>query len=178
MQKNLALAQQKAQHIKLLTLDVDGVMTDGRLFFSEQGEIFKTFNILDGLGIKLLRATGVEVAIITGRKSAALSRRTEDLGIVHVWQGREDKLTALKELMAGFSVDYTEIAHLGDDLPDLPVMQTVGLGVAVANAYPFVAQQADWITTARGGEGAVREACDFIMNAQDTLQNQLNGYLS
>ncbi len=178
MQKNLTLAQEKARHIKLLILDVDGVMTDGRLYFSEQGEIFKAFNILDGLGIKLLRSSGVEVAIITGRKSGALDKRTSDLGIKYLWQGREDKRVALDELLAELSLGYSEVAHVGDDLPDLPVMQTVGLGIAVANAYSFVTRHADWCTTAKGGEGAVREACDFIMSAQGTLEIQLNRYLT
>lgn len=176
-QKDLAQAAQKAKAIKLLVLDIDGVMTDGRLYFSAEGEVLKVFNILDGQGIKLLRSSGVEIAIISGRRSEALAKRASDLGIVHLYQGREDKINALDELLSELQLDYQQVAHLGDDLPDLPVIRRVGLGMAVANAYELVKQQADWCTKARGGEGAVREACDFIMKAQGTLEQALRPFL-
>ena len=171
------LALQKAKKIKLLILDVDGVLTDGKLFFSSQGETLKVFNSLDGHGIKMLRASGVEVAIITGRKSEALDQRVANLGIKHYFRGREDKINALNELLQDLPLNDAEIAHLGDDLPDLPVIRRVGLGMAVANAYPFVKQHADWCTQNSGGDGAVRETCDFIMLAQETLEPALNEYL-
>jgi len=178
MAKDQQLAQQKAIAVKLLVLDIDGVMTDGRLYFSAQGEALKVFNILDGLGIKLLRNSGVEVAIISGRSSEALSKRAADLGIKHLYQGREDKIQALTELLTVLDLSFNQVAHLGDDLPDLPVIRKVGLGMAVANAYALVKQHADWCTSAKGGEGAVREACDFIMSAQGTLDDALQPYLN
>ncbi|MEZ5547044.1 MAG: HAD family hydrolase [Pseudomonadales bacterium] len=178
MEKDQRRALQKAKAIKLLVLDIDGVMTDGRLYFSAQGEALKVFNILDGLGIKLLRNSGVEVAIISGRRSEALAKRASDLGINHLYQGREDKIQALTELITPLELSFAEVAHLGDDLPDLPVIRKVGLGMAVANAYELVKHHADWCSTAKGGEGAVREACDFIMSAQGTLDDALQPYLN
>jgi len=170
-------ASEKARAVRLLVLDVDGVMTDGHLYFSAQGESLKVFNILDGQGIKLLRESGVEVAIITGRRSTALEKRANDLGIRHLYQGREDKLNALDELLAELHLQYNQVAHLGDDLPDLPVIRRVGLGMAVANAYDLVKTQADWCARRHGGDGAVREACDFIMAAQGTLAQALAPFL-
>lgn len=171
-------AETRAKRIKLLILDIDGVMTDGRLYLSGEGETFKQFNILDGLGIKLLRQNGVEVAIISGRSSAALTKRARDLGIEHLYQGREDKLQALTELMAQMTLSLDEVAHMGDDLPDLPVMRRVGLAMAPANAYRLVKQHAQYCTETAGGAGAVREACDFLLSAQGKLDTALAPYLS
>jgi 3-deoxy-D-manno-octulosonate 8-phosphate phosphatase (KDO 8-P phosphatase) len=176
-QKNRAKAEEKAFKIKLLILDVDGVLTDGKLYFSANGETLKVFNSLDGHGIKMLRATGVEVAIISGRESEALDQRVANLGIQYYFPGREDKINALDELLVSLQLRDEQIAHLGDDLPDLPVIQRVGLGMAVANAYSFVKLHADWCARNNGGDGAVREACDFIMDAQGTLQSALDQYL-
>ncbi len=173
-----AEALKKAKIIKLLVLDVDGVLTDGKLYFTPQGETMKVFNSLDGHGIKMLRTTGIEVAIITGRITEALDQRVTNLGIKYYYRGREDKINALNELLEILPLKDTEIAHLGDDLPDLPVIRRVGLGMAVANAYDFVKQNADWCTRASGGDGAVREACDFIMEAQGTLQPAVDKYLT
>ena len=170
--------KQRACKIKLLSLDVDGVFTDGRLYFSAQGEDIKCFNILDGLGIKLLQASGVEVAIISGRQSAPLELRAKALGIQHFYPGREDKLNALSELLAKTGLSAEQVAHLGDDLPDLPIMLNVGLGMAVANAYNLVKEKAHWQSKSNGGEGAVREACDFIMQAQGTLTAAHQAYLT
>jgi 3-deoxy-D-manno-octulosonate 8-phosphate phosphatase (KDO 8-P phosphatase) len=167
----------KAKAIKLLVLDVDGVLSDGRLYFSNSGDEIKAFSTLDGQGIKMLQRSGVEVAIITGRSSELVKRRANNLGIEHLVQGREDKLTALDELIATVGVSYSEIAFLGDDLPDLAAIRKVKLGMTVANGHHFVVEHADWQTQARGGEGAVREACELIMRAQGSLQAALEAYL-
>lgn len=168
---------EKAKAIKLLVLDVDGVLSDGKLYFSNSGDEIKAFSTLDGQGIKMLQGSGVEVAIITGRSSELVQRRANNLGIEHIVQGREDKLTALDELIATVGVNYPEIAFLGDDLPDLAPIRKVKLGMTVANGHHFVAEHADWQTTARGGEGAVREACELIMRAQGSLRAALEAYL-
>ncbi|TNF06725.1 MAG: 3-deoxy-manno-octulosonate-8-phosphatase KdsC [Gammaproteobacteria bacterium] len=166
-----------AKNIRLLLLDVDGVLTDGRLYYGNQGEELKAFNIQDGLGIKLLQKNGIQVGIITGRSSQLLSRRANELGIELVVQGREDKLTALNEMLETNQYDMQEIAFLGDDLPDLAVIRRVGLGVAVANARPIIAQHALWQTTACGGHGAVRELAELLLSAQGKLEETLAGYL-
>lgn len=170
------LLQAKARQVKLLGLDVDGVMTNGLLYFMPDGQEFKTFNILDGHGIKMLQATGVKVAIITGRETAVVAKRAKDLGIELLLQGREDKQVALNELREQLNLEWSEIAYLGDDLPDLPAIKQVGLGLSVPNGYSLVRQQADGVTQTLGGQGAVREVCDFIMSAQDTLQQALTPY--
>jgi 3-deoxy-D-manno-octulosonate 8-phosphate phosphatase (KDO 8-P phosphatase) len=170
-----------AKSIRLLLLDVDGVMTDGQLYFGNNGEELKAFNIQDGLGIKLLQKSGVQVGIITGRSSALVERRAEELGIKLVVQGREDKLSALKEtlenLKGSHSYQMKEIAFLGDDLPDLAIIRQVGLGVAVANAHKFVAKNSHWQTSSNGGHGAVRELAELILRAQDNLDSILTDYL-
>lgn len=167
----------KAKHIRLLAMDVDGVLTDGSLYFGNSGEEMKTFSILDGLGIKLLRDEGIQPAIITGRNSTLLSRRCKELKIEIIYQGREDKLVALDELRADLGLDYSEIAYVGDDLPDLPAIIKAGLGITVANGHRFVAQHADWQTENRGGHGAVREIAELILMAQDKLNNAWEQYL-
>jgi 3-deoxy-D-manno-octulosonate 8-phosphate phosphatase (KDO 8-P phosphatase) len=160
----------KARHIRLLALDCDGVLTDGRLWYGNNGEELKAFHILDGLGIKLLRASGVEVAIITGRRSELLRRRATELGVTDLLlQGREDKLVALNELLPRTGLALAQVAYCGDDLPDLAAILACGLGIAPANAHGAVADRADWVTRRNGGEGAVREICDLIMEAQGTL---------
>ncbi len=169
--------QDKAKNIKLLALDVDGVLTDGRLFFSSQGDELKAFSILDGHGIKMLKNSGVDIAIITGRTSPLVARRVRDLGIEHLLQGREDKLVALKELIEDLGIELDQVAYMGDDLPDLSAMKNAALGFTVPNAYDFVKQHADFCTTKAGGEGAVREVCDLIMKAQGSLEAALNKYL-
>lgn len=168
---------QKARAVRLLALDCDGVLTDGRLYYGNNGEELKTFSILDGHGIKMLRAASVEVAIITGRSSELVKRRAKELGVVRLLQGREDKLVALDELLAELGLGREAVAYCGDDLPDLPAIRAVGLGIAPANAYPLVREHADWVTTQRGGEGAVREIADRIMEAQGTLAAALAPYL-
>lgn len=169
--------QQRAKAIKLAIFDVDGVLTDGRLYFLTDGSEFKTFNTLDGQGIKMLINSGVRTAIISGRSTPVVEKRANNLGIQHLYQGREDKLVVLDELLGELGLNYAQVAYLGDDLPDLPVIRRVGLGMAVANAAGFVRQHAHGVTEARGGEGAAREFCEVIMRAQGSLEAALDAYL-
>ena len=168
---------QRGKNIKLVIFDVDGVLTDGRLYFLEDGSEFKTFSTLDGQGIKMLIATGVQTAIISGRKTKIVERRVRNLGIHHLYQGSEDKLVVLDELLGQLNLSYEQVAYLGDDLPDLQVIRRVGLGMAVANAVSFVREHAHGVTTARGGEGAAREFCELIMRAQDRFEVAHAAYL-
>lgn len=167
----------KAHNIRLVAFDIDGIMTDGRLYFTSLGDEIKAFNVKDGLGLNLLRKSGVEVAIITGRTSELVSRRARDLKIDKLVQGREDKKIALQELMQRENLTADQIAYMGDDLPDLPAIRYAGLGVTVADALPIVKQHADFITEAKGGEGAVREFCDWLLQAQGNLDRVLEPYL-
>ncbi|MFT7223898.1 MAG: 3-deoxy-D-manno-octulosonate 8-phosphate phosphatase (KDO 8-P phosphatase) [Cellvibrionaceae bacterium] len=170
---------QRARQIKVLVLDVDGVMTDGKLIFTNGGEEIKTFNVKDGHGIKSLQNIGLPVAIITGRCSDIVARRAKELGIRHLIQGREDKLTALEELLA--SVDnvseFQHIAYMGDDYPDLPVIRRVGFGTSPADGHWVVKQNSHWISDFNGGGGAVRQLCDLLMLAQGHFDRQLEPYL-
>ncbi len=168
----------RAQRIKLFLLDVDGVLTDGRLYFSNQGDEFKTFSTLDGHGIKMLQKSGVKVGIITGRTSNLVAKRANDLGIKILVQGREDKWDALQEILAQHPCELNEIAFMGDDWPDLTVMCRVGLALAPANSHFTVTERAHWQSCARGGEGAVREACDMLMKAQNSFDQLLKPYLA
>lgn len=167
----------RARSIKLAVFDVDGVLTDGRLFLFPDGSEVKTFHTLDGQGIKMLIASGVRTAIISGRKSPVVEKRARDLGIEFLYQGREDKLFVLDEIRQAIGVDYADIAYLGDDLPDLPVIRRVGLGMAVASANPYVRAHAHGVTLAQGGQGAAREFCELIMRAQGTLEAAQAAYL-
>lgn len=168
---------ESAKKIKLLLLDVDGVLTDGRLYYGNSGEEMKAFNIQDGLGIKLLQKGGVQVGIITGRVSQLLQRRADELGIDPVIQGREDKLTALNELLQNHAIQMDEIAFVGDDLPDLSVIRRVGLGITPANGSTANASAANWQTGKRGGDGAVREVAEMILQAQGKLQSLVAEFL-
>lgn len=167
----------KAAGIRLLALDVDGIMSDGKLFFSANGDELKAFNILDGLGLKQVMAAGITVAVITGRSSPLTQRRMTDLGIPHLMQGREDKKVALEELANTLEIGPEEIAYMGDDLPDLPAIRFAGLGITVPNAYWLVREQADVCTALPGGSGAVREACDLLLTAGGQLDSTLAPYL-
>ncbi|MEQ1559486.1 MAG: 3-deoxy-manno-octulosonate-8-phosphatase KdsC [Methyloglobulus sp.] len=169
---------EKAKQLKLLILDVDGVLTDGRLFFDNEGIEYKCFHARDGHGIKLLRQTGVEVAVISGRKSNSVALRMKNLGIEFVYQGHENKLQAYAELLETLKINPEHTAHVGDDLLDLPIMTRVGLAIAVNDANFAVKARADWCTTLPGGHGAVREVCDLIMQAQGNFEAILNGYLA
>lgn len=167
----------RARKVRLAVFDVDGVLTDGKLHFLADGSEFKSFSTLDGQGIKMLMQNGIQTAIITGRSSSIVERRAANLGIPHVIQGREDKKTALRELLDRLQLDYADVAYLGDDLPDLSAIRSVSLGVAVANANSFVRQHAMAITSARGGEGAAREFCEFILHARGSLLAAQQAYL-
>ena len=163
--------------IKLLLLDVDGVLTDGRLFFNNQGDEYKAFNTLDGHGIKMLQKSGVKVGIITGRTSELVARRARDLGISILVQGREDKWDALQEILREQPFSLDEIAFMGDDWPDLAIMIRVGLALCVANAHPAIVERSHWQSQQKGGEGAVRAACDLLMQTQGTYAAALQHYL-
>ena len=167
----------RAKLIRLIAFDVDGVMTDGGLFLSDSGEEFKRFNTLDGQGIKMLRDSGVEVAIITGRTSACVAMRAKNLGITHVYQGVEDKLDAMLELLKKTNLSQACAAYMGDDVIDLRVMRHVELAISVPEAPQLVRAHAHYVTSRSGGHGAVREACELIMSAQGTLDAQLAPYL-
>lgn len=158
-----------ARNIQLFVMDVDGVLSDGKLYFGNSGEEIKNFNIQDGLGIKLLRDAGVITAIITGRSSEIVKKRASNLGIEHLVQGREDKLVALQALCEELSMPMENVAYIGDDLPDLSAIRAAGLGMTVANCYALVAEHADWQSRFNGGDGAVREASDFILSAKGIL---------
>ncbi len=169
--------ESRASKIRLLLLDVDGVMSDGRIYFDSDGRELKSFNTLDGHGIKMLQNTGVKVGIITGRKNPLVEKRARDLRIDILIQGREDKLTALAELREAEPFPLEAIAFMGDDWPDLAVMRAVGLALTVQNAHDEVKKIAHWQSTKPGGSGAVREACDTIMRAQNTYDRALSGFL-
>ncbi|MBW0146879.1 KdsC family phosphatase [Marinobacter arenosus] len=168
---------EKAARIRLIALDVDGIMSDGKLYFSASGDELKAFNILDGLGLKQLMAAGITVAVITGRQSPLTEKRMRDLGIPHLMQGREDKRVALQELVSTLNIAPEAIAYMGDDLPDLPAIRYAGLGITVPNGYWLVREHAHYCTQATGGNGAVREACDMLLTAQGRLDNALAKYL-
>lgn len=158
-----------AARLRLLALDVDGVLTDGSITYGNDGEELKAFNIRDGLGIKLLQRAGIEVAIITGRESAIVARRARELGIETVVQGREDKREALLELCAQKGLTLEACAYMGDDLPDLGAIRAAALGLTVIDAPNIVAENADWQSSVPGGRGAVREACEAILFARGEL---------
>lgn len=158
--------KERAARIRLVVFDVDGVFTDGSLYYGAGGEELKVFNVQDGQGVKRLLKAGVAAAVISGRDSAAVTRRMHDLGIPHVFQGDEDKLPILEKLLKKLGFTPEETAHVGDDLPDLSIMQRVGFAVAVSNALPAVKRVAHHVTAAHGGRGAVREVCDLILEAQ------------
>ena len=169
---------EKAAGVKLVIFDVDGVLTDGRIYYGADGEALKVFNTQDGHAIKMLIASGVDVAIISGRESAMVERRARDLGIGYVQQGVQEKAQALERLANDASVALEAMAHVGDDLPDLPIMLRVGLSIAVADAHPLVRDKADWVTGLGGGRGAAREACELVMHAQGTLSKGVEPFLN
>jgi 3-deoxy-D-manno-octulosonate 8-phosphate phosphatase (KDO 8-P phosphatase) len=161
----LLRAQGGGRGIRAAIFDVDGVLTDGRLFIGEGGELFKAFHVLDGHGLKLLAAGGITPIVVTGRDSPAVRRRLADLGIALARFGVADKLAAAQALLAEMALDWSELAVIGDDWPDLPLIRRAGFGCAVPNAHAEVRAVADHVTTARGGEGAAREFCDLLLVA-------------
>lgn len=168
----------KAAKIRLLISDVDGVMTDGKLYYGERGEALKVFSVKDGLGIKLLQSQGIEFAVLSGRQSVFVKQRCQELGIRHVYQGHEHKVAVYQQLLAELKLEPEQVAYIGDDWPDLALIQLSGLGVAVADASPWLKQHADWTTHLAGGQGAVREVCELILHAQSRLSECQQHYLA
>ena len=163
----------RAKKIKCVIFDVDGVMTDGGLGIGDDGQEYKNFHSLDGLGMKLLKATGVEMAIITGRTSNVVKKRAESTGIAHFYQGVEDKLEAFNDLLQKLHLQADEVAFMGDDVVDAPAMLRCGLALSVPSGHRLLKPHAHYITTAPAGRGAVREVCELIMQAQGTFDNQM-----
>ncbi len=158
--------RERAARIRCVFLDIDGVMTDCKLYLGPDGAEIKAVNVKDGLGIKNLLRNGIEVAVISGRPSEAMQRRLEFLGLRHIRLNTEDKLPAYREIIASLGLADEQCAHMGDDTPDLPLLRCVGLAMAVADAHPKAKAAAHWISAHRGGDGAIREASDLILEAQ------------
>lgn len=171
MTQSINALRAKARKMKLMAFDVDGVMTDGQIYFGPDGETLKVFHTLDGHGLKMLAACGVTLAIITGRTSKMVAKRAADLGITHVIQGREDKGVALEALAAELNIDASEIGYAGDDMPDIPAMQWAALSFSVPNGHISARSSADIVTECAGGAGAVREICDFIIGARPNAES-------
>lgn len=167
----------KAAKVKLAIFDVDGVLTDGSLYFGTGGQEFKVFNTRDGHGMRMLQYYGIDIAIITGRQSEAVEQRMHDLEIQHVYQGQRNKTPVYQELLNKLHLEPAQTAYVGDDIVDLGIMKLAGLGIAVNDAHPFVRQHADWITQARGGYGAVREVCELLLQAHGLLDKAMDYYL-
>ncbi len=156
----------RAARVELAIFDVDGVMTDGRLYYTHDGHELKAFHSQDGLGMKRLMAAGITIAIITGRRSPVVANRMAELGVAHVFQGRIDKLAAFDELTAKVRIPPERACYVGDDVIDLPLLERVGLAITVPNAHPEVVPRAHWVTARAGGEGAVRDVCDLLLKAR------------
>jgi 3-deoxy-D-manno-octulosonate 8-phosphate phosphatase (KDO 8-P phosphatase) len=167
-----------ARQVQLMIFDVDGILTDGSLHFGPDGEIMKTFNVLDGQGIKLLQQAGIATAIISARQSAIVTRRATDLGISHIRQGIHDKKSSFLQLIADLKLPASACGFIGDDVIDLPILMRCGFAASVPNAHAEVRQRVHYVTTAGGGKGAAREICDFILHAQDKYELALQNYLS
>lgn len=172
------LAQQRAARVRLMGFDVDGVMTDGSLYFTPGGDEIKVFSSLDGHGLKMLRQAGIEVVIISGRSSRALELRAENLGIEELYMGVEDKRACLYDLLARKGLEPDDAGYMGDDVVDLPIMRVCGFSATPADGHDFVKQNVHLITRKGGGHGAVREICDFILEAQGRLEDLHATYLA
>jgi len=169
---------EKAKKIKLVIFDIDGVLTTGALFIGDDGQEYKAFNSKDGHGLRMLQDSGVEVAIITGRTSNVVAHRAKDLGITRIYQGKREKLPAYEELIKETGLNHEQIAYVGDDVVDLPVMSKVGLAICVQDGHSFVKQHSHWITESNGGCGAGRDVCEMILDAQGNLHNMLQSYVN
>lgn len=167
---------QRAARVRLLALDVDGVLTDGGIYMAAAGELLKAFHIHDGKGLTMLRGAGIEVALLTARRSEILLRRAEELRIAHVLQGQDPKWPALASLIDSLELAVDQVAYIGDDLVDLPVLRRVGLAATVADGHPWVARHCHWQSSRAGGQGAVRELCELILDAQGKLLPILERY--
>lgn len=170
-------AIERARAVKLIVFDVDGIMTDGTLYLADDGQEYKGFNSLDGHGLKMLKSTGVELGIITGRNSQLVIHRAKNLGISHLHQGAHDKLVVYRQLLGDLGLTPEQTAYMGDDVVDLPVMRRAGLAIAVPAAPDLVKAHSHYVTKREGGRGAVREACEFIMRAQGSFDAQMAPYL-
>ncbi len=168
---------ERAKQIRLVIFDVDGVLTDGSLYLGDDGQEYKAFHSRDGHGMKMLQQTGVTLAIITGRTSEVVRIRMESLGVEHLYQGQHDKLSAYEDLKKTLGVEDEQIAYVGDDVVDLPILRRVGLSIAVADAHRLVQDHTHWRTQSPGGRGAGREVCELIMDAQGTLVGTMEHYL-
>ncbi len=168
----------RAAQIRLVVFDVDGVLTDGSLFFGDDGQEYKAFHSRDGHGMKMLQGSGITIGIITGRSSEVVNRRMANLGITHVYQGQHNKLPAFDALLATLDLSATQAAYVGDDVVDLPIMHRCGLAIAVQDAHTLVRQHAHWQTPHAGGRGAARDVCELIMQAQGSLESTLHAYLA
>jgi len=168
---------EKAKSIRIVIFDVDGVLTDGTLYFTDSGEEIKAFNSRDGHGMKMLKASGVELAIITARESRSVKLRAENLNITLLYQGEKNKLKVFESLVTKLKIDMSSCAYVGDDLIDLPVMTRCGLSICVPSSPVLVKKHAHYVTNSEGGQGAVREVCEMIMRSQGTLDTQLDKYL-
>jgi len=169
---------QRASRIKLVIFDVDGVLTDGSLFLSDDGQEYKAFNSKDGFGMRLLQDAGIDVGIITGRESTLVKLRMKELGVSYVMQGRREKGPALDEMMQLTGLTLDQIAYVGDDVVDLPIMSRVGFSIAVQDARPVVKKHAHWITDNPGGRGAGRDVCELILEAHDKWDDIIKRYLA
>jgi len=168
---------EKAKSIRIVIFDVDGVLTDGTLYFTDSGEEIKAFNSRDGHGMKMLKASGVELAIITARESRSVKLRAENLNITLLYQGEKNKLKVFESLVTKLKLDMSSCAYVGDDLIDLPVMTRCGLSICVPSSPILVKKHAHYVTNSEGGQGAVREVCEMIMRSQGTLDEQVEKYL-
>ncbi|MDA8094776.1 MAG: 3-deoxy-manno-octulosonate-8-phosphatase KdsC [Betaproteobacteria bacterium] len=166
----------KAKDVRLFIFDVDGVLTDGTLYLGDDGQEYKAFNSLDGHGMKMLKASGVELAIITGRRSQCVAHRAANLGIAHLHQGVEDKLAAYETLIASLGLAPGQTGYMGDDVIDLPVLRRVGFAVCVPAAPELVKAHVHYVTQRPGGRGAAREVCELVMQAQHTFDAQMAAY--
>ncbi|MBU1235781.1 MAG: phenylphosphate carboxylase subunit delta [Gammaproteobacteria bacterium] len=171
-------AREKAQRVRLMAFDIDGVMTDGRLYFSPNGDEMKSFFSRDGLGLKMLANSGVKLAIITGRNSPIVTRRAENLGIDLIFQGIENKRAAMERLLEGEGLKFAQAGYMGDDVVDLGVMRACGFSATVPDCHGAVRRIADYVAVAPAGAGAVREVCEFLLQAQGNLDKVLAGYNS
>lgn len=160
---------ERARKVRLMAFDVDGVLTDGLLYYGEQGEVMKAFHVLDGHGLRLLKEGGVHVSLVTGRTSAILDRRAAELGINSVHQGVRDKVGLLQSLAHEFGLETEQLGYMGDDLIDLSAMQKAGFAASVPNAPQYITQAAHWVADRAGGAGAVRECCDLLLASQGRL---------
>jgi len=168
---------EQAKKIKLALFDVDGILTSGNLTYGPEGIEIKDFHVHDGQGIKFLKKTGVEIGIITACKTLIIQKRINDLNIEHLYQGTSDKLPAYEDIKAKLNLNDEEIAYMGDDLPDLPILKRVGFATTAKNANPIVKEHVHYITESYGGNGAAREVCDIIMQAQGTYKTIIDSYL-